>query len=300
MGKYKVVYTDWVYKDDVIEVNRFGAAGYDFQIASAHDEATLIEECRDADAVMISFADMNANIINAMEKCKIIVRCGMGFNNVDIPAATAKGTMVANVQKYCLEEVSDHAIALMLTLLRKTAYLSRLLQKGIWNPALARPIPRLNELTLGLYGLGGISSRVAAKAKAFGMEVAAYDLYLPDNHFQQMGVKRLEKEEDLFRISDVLSIHLPLNSATAGIITYDKMKLMKSTAIFLNTARGGLVNQADLLEALRTRSIAGAALDVFDAEPLTPSAGFGGLDNVVITPTSPGPRWTLSPSPPSC
>ena len=284
MGKYKVVYTDWVYKDDVIEVNRFGAAGYDFQIASAHDEATLIEECRDADAVMISFADMNANIINAMEKCKIIVRCGMGFNNVDIPAATAKGTMVANVQKYCLEEVSDHAIALMLTLLRKTAYLSRLLQKGIWNPALARPIPRLNELTLGLYGLGGISSRVAAKAKAFGMEVAAYDLYLPDNHFQQMGVKRIEKEEDLFRISDVLSIHLPLNSATAGIITYDKMKLMKSTAIFLNTARGGLVDEDGLIRALQEGTIGGAGLDVLVDEFPDMANPLFQMDNVVVTP----------------
>ena len=284
MGKYKVVYTDWVYKDDVIEMKRFGAAGYDFQIASAHDEATLIKECRDADAVMISFADMNANIINAMEKCKIIVRCGMGFNNVDIPAATAKGTMVANVQKYCLEEVSDHAIALMLTLLRKTAYLSRLLQKGIWNPALARPIPRLNELTLGVYGLGGISSRVAAKAKAFGMEVAAYDLYLPDNHFQQMGVKRIEKEEDLFRISDVLSIHLPLNSATAGIITYDKMKLMKSTAIFLNTARGGLVDEDGLIRALQEGTIGGAGLDVLVDEFPDMANPLFQMDNVVVTP----------------
>lgn len=284
MGKYKVIYTDCVYKDDEIEVKRFGALGYDFRIASAHDEATLIEECRDADAVMVSFVEMNANIINALEKCKIIVRCGMGFNNVDIPAATAKGIMVANVQKYCLEEVSDHAIALMLTLLRKTAYLSGLLRKGIWNPALARPIPRLDELTMGLYGLGGISSRVAAKAKTFGMETVAYDPYLPDDYFRQMGVKRIEKEEELFRVSDVLSVHLPLNASTAGIISYDKMRLMKPTAIFLNTARGGLVDEPGLIRALQEGAIGGAGLDVLADEFPDMANPLFQMDNVIVTP----------------
>lgn len=284
VGKNKVVYTDLIYKDDVIEVKRFGTAGYDFHIASAHDEAALIEECRDADAVMVSFADMNANIINAMERCKVIVRCGMGFNNVDIPAATAKGIMVANVQKYCLEEVSDHAVALMLTLLRKTAYMSKLLRNGIWDPALARPIPRLNELVLGLYGLGGISSRVAAKAKAFGMEVAAYDPYLPDAYFRQMGVKRIEKEEELFRVSDVLSVHLPLNASTAGIISYDKMRLMKPAAIFLNTARGGLVDEAGLIRALREGVIGGAGLDVLADEFPDMANPLFRMDNVIVTP----------------
>ena len=284
MGKYKVVYTDNIYKDNEIEFRRFGEAGYDFSVAKGHDEATLIEECRDADAVMISFADMNANIINSLEKCKVIVRCGMGFNNVDIPAATKRGIMVANVQKYCLEEVSDHAIALMLTLIRKTAYMSRLLREGTWNPALARPIPRLNELTFGLYGLGGISSRVAAKVKVFGMEVVAYDPFLPDAYFEKMGVRRIEKEEELFRIADVLSVHLPLNAGTAKIISYEKMKLMKPTAIFLNTARGGLVDEEGLIRALQEGTIGGAGLDVLADEFPDMSNPLFQMDNVVVTP----------------
>lgn len=284
MGKYKVVFTDSIFKDSDIELSRFGAAGYDFHIAKDHDEATLIEECRDADAVMITFAEMTANIINAMEKCKVIVRCGMGFNNIDIPAATKKGIMVANVQKYCLEEVSDHAIALMLTLVRKTAYMSKLLQKGIWDPVKAHPIPRLEELTFGLYGLGGISSRVAAKAKAFGMEVVAYDPFLPEEYFEKMGVRRIEEEENLFRCADVLSVHLPLNASTEKIISYDKMKLMKPTSIFINTARGGLVDEAGLIRALQEGTIGGAGLDVLADEFPDMSNPLFQMDNVVVTP----------------
>lgn len=284
MGTYKVVYTDNIYKDNEIEVRRFQEAGYDFRLAKGHDQATLIEECRDADAVMVSFIEMNADIIDAMEKCKVIVRAGMGINNIDIPAATKKGIMVANVQKYCLEEVSDHAIALMLTLLRKTAYLSRLLREGDWSPAKARPIPRLDTLTFALYGLGGISSRVAAKAKAFGMRVVSYDPFLPDAYFEEMGVERVETEEDLFRRADVLSVHLPLTPGTAGIISYEKMKLMKPTAVFLNTARGGLVDEPGLIRALREGVISGAGLDVLAEEYPDMSNPLFQMDNVIITP----------------
>lgn len=284
MGTYKVVYTDNIYKDNEIEVRRFQEAGYDFRLAKGHDQATLIEECRDADAVMVSFIEMNADIIGAMEKCKVIVRAGMGINNIDIPAATKKGIMVANVQKYCLEEVSDHAIALMLTLLRKTAYLSRLLREGDWSPAKARPIPRLDTLTFALYGLGGISSRVAAKAKAFGMRVVSYDPFLPDAYFEEMGVERVGTEEDLFRRADVLSVHLPLTPGTAGIISYEKMKLMKPTAVFLNTARGGLVDEPGLIRALREGVISGAGLDVLAEEYPDMSNPLFQMDNVIITP----------------
>ena len=284
MSRFKVVYTDNIYKDTEIERRRFGEAGCDFTVASAHDEETLIRECRDADAVMVSFIEMNGRIIRSLEKCRVIVRCGMGFNNVDIPAATEKGIMVANVQKYCLDEVSDHAIALMLTLLRKTAYMSRLLREGSWDPAKARPIPRIRDLTLGLYGLGGISSRVANKAKAFGMHVVAYDPFLPAEYFGRMGVERVEREEELFRRADVLSVHLPLNRDTAGIISYDKLRWMKPTAIFLNLARGGLVEEAGLIRALREGVIGGAGLDVLADEYPSMDNPLFQMDNVVVSP----------------
>ena len=284
MGKFKVVYTDNIYKDNEIEYRRFAEAGYDFSVASSHDKETLKKECADADAVMLSFIEMDEELINSLQKCKVIVRCGMGFNNVDIPAATKRGIMVANVQKYCLDEVSDHAVALMLTLIRKTAYLSRLLREGIWDPAKARPIPRLKDLTLCLYGLGGISSRFATKAKAFGMHVAAYDPFLPAAYFEQMGVERIAEEDELFRRADVLSVHLPLNKSTAKIINAEKLAMMKPTAIFLNLARGGLVDEEALIKALQDGKLGGAGLDVLADEFPSMDNPLFQMDNVIVSP----------------
>lgn len=284
MGKFKVVYTDNIYKDNEIEYRRFAEAGYDFSVASSHDKETLKKECADADAVMLSFIEMDEELINSLQKCKVIVRCGMGFNNVDIPAATKRGIMVANVQKYCLDEVSDHAVALMLTLIRKTAYLSRLLREGIWDPAKARPIPRLKDLTLCLYGLGGISSRFATKAKAFGMHVAAYDPFLPAEYFEQMGVERIAEEDELFRRADVLSVHLPLNKSTAKIINAEKLAMMKPTAIFLNLARGGLVDEEALIKALQDGKLGDAGLDVLADEFPSMDNPLFQMDNVIVSP----------------
>ena len=233
---------------------------------------------------MLSFIEMDEELINSLQKCKVIVRCGMGFNNVDIPAATKRGIMVANVQKYCLDEVSDHAVALMLTLLRKTAYLSRLLREGIWDPAKARPIPRLKDLTLCLYGLGGISSRFATKAKAFGMHVAAYDPFLPAEYFEQMDVERIAEEDELFRRADVLSVHLPLNKSTAKIINAEKLALMKPTALFLNLARGGLVDEEALIKALQEGKLGGAGLDVLADEFPSMDNPLFQMDNVIVSP----------------
>ena len=284
MGKFKVVYTDNIYKDNEIEYRRFAEAGYDFSVASSHDKETLKKECADADAVMLSLIEMDEELINSLQKCKVIVRCGMGFNNVDIPAATKRGIMVANVQKYCLDEVSDHAVALMLTLLRKTAYLSRLLREGIWDPAKARPIPRLKDLTLCLYGLGGISSRFATKAKAFGMHIAAYDPFLPAEYFEQMDVERITEEDELFRRADVLSVHLPLNKSTAKIINAEKLALMKPTALFLNLARGGLVDEEALIKALQEGKLGGAGLDVLADEFPSMDNPLFQMDNVIVSP----------------
>lgn len=284
MGKFKVVYTDNIYKDNEIEFRRFKELGYDFTVLPAHDEETLIKECRDADGIMVSYADMNERVINTLEKCKIIVRCGIGFNNVDVAAASKRGIMVANVLKYCLDEVSDHALALALTLVRRTAYMTSLVRSGVWDPVKARPIPRLSELTFGVYGLGAISSKAAKKAQAFNMRVIGYDPYLPAERFAQMGVEHIANEADLFKQSDILSLHIPLNKDTAGIISYDKMKLMKPSAIIVNTARGGIIDEPGLIKALQEGVIGGAGLDVLTEEYPSMSNPLFQMPNVVITP----------------
>jgi len=280
----KIISTDHLYPDTSIEEEAFNTAGFKWEIARSKDIKTLIEECQDADGVMVTFADMPAEVINSMEKCKIIVRTGIGVNNIDIAAATEKKIMVANVLDYCTDEVSDHAMALALTLLRKTYFMNKRIKQGIWDMNEARPIPRLRGLTLALFGFGSIARKLAEKAKPFGFKVVAYDPFIPSEIFTQCNVKRIDDLDELFSCADVLSTHIPLLKENQGIINYDKLKMMKKSAIFINTARGLLVNEKDLYQALDEGLIAGAGLDVLSSEYPDLKHPLVQMDNVVITP----------------
>lgn len=284
MKQYKIVYTDNIYGNNTVEESYYSGERYHYVVAEKHDEASLIEACRDADAVMVSFAEITRPVIEAMENCKVIIRCGMGVNNVDIAAATEKKIPVANVQKYCLEEVSDHALALALMLQRRIGYMDRCVRSGIWDASRARPIHRLRGQTFGLYGLGAIANTLAQKAKALNFRVAAYDPYLPAEVFEKLGVERIEREEELFSQADILSIHIPLLPSTAKIITLEKLKKMKPSAILINTARGGLIDEEGLVTALRDGIIAGAGLDVLTEEYPSADHPLFALDNTIITP----------------
>lgn len=281
----KVVYTDNVFGNSLIEEERYKEAGYEYVEASAYDEETLKKECRDADAVVCCYAQITEGVIQAMENCKVVVKAGMGVNNINIPAASAKGIMVANVQKYCLDEVADHAVALTMSLVRKTDFMDRRVRAGKWEGvAPARPIFRIKEMQFCLYGFGGIARYMAQKFKAIGFRMAAYDPFLPDEVFQQAGVERITEESELFRRADVLAVQLNLNEKTAGIISYEKLKLMKPTAIFINTARGGLVDEPGLIRALQEGTIGGAGLDVLADEHPDMSSPLFQMENVCITP----------------
>lgn len=284
MEKAKVVYTDNIYADNEIENQFFPTDRFEFSICPKHDKESLVRCCKDADAVLVSYAEMTAEVIEALEKCKVIVRGGMGVNNVDIPTATKKGIMVANVQKYCIDEVSDHAMAFILALVRKISFLSKLASDGVWNGALARPIPRIRGLVLSLYGLGQIAGRLAEKAKAFGMDVVAFDPYVSDSRFTELGVKRITDEQELFKIADVLSVHVPLMESTRRIITKEKLSLLKESAYFINVARGGLVDEQGLIEVLRDKRIAGAGLDVLEDEYPSAANPLLQMDSVLVSP----------------
>lgn len=281
----KVVYTDNVFGDSQIEETRYHAAGFTYVEASSSDEASLIRECAQADAVVCCYAKITPNLIQSLPShCKVIVKAGMGVNNIDIPAATAHGIMVANVQKYCLDEVSDHAIALILTLVRKTAYMDRLCRKGTWNPVASHPIHRIQEMTFCLYGFGNIARFMARKCKAIGFQVAAYDPFLPDEVFASEGVKRIHAEKELFQCADVLAVQLNLTPDTEGIISYEKLCQMKPTALLINTGRGGLVDEPGLIRALQEGIIGGAGLDVLADEHPDMSSPLFQMENVCITP----------------
>lgn len=281
----KVVYTDNVFGDSCIEETRYKTAGIIYREASSPDEDALIRECADADAIVCCYAQMTSNIIQSLPaQCKVIVKAGMGVNNIDIPAATTRGIMVANVQKYCLDEVSDHAIALTLTLIRKTAYMDRLCRKGVWNPVRCRPIPRIRDMTFCLYGFGNIARAMARKCKAIGFQIAAYDPFLPDDVFAMEGVERIREEKELFVRADVLAVQLNLTRETEGIISYEKLRGIKSGAIFINTGRGGLVDEPGLVRALQDGIVGGAGLDVLMDEQPDMSNPLFQMENVCITP----------------
>jgi D-3-phosphoglycerate dehydrogenase / 2-oxoglutarate reductase len=257
-------------------------AGAELRMASQPTPEGIVAAAKDADAVLVTYAKINADMIREMKKCRIISRFGIGVDNVDIGAATLAGIVVTKVPDYCIDEVSDHAMALLLSLVRKIPFSSARAHAGRWEMPAVTPIHRLRGTVLGLVGFGRIPQLVAPKAKAFGMRVMAYDPYVPLNVMEQAGVGRLEFAE-LLKISDYISIHSPLLPETHHLFSTDVFGQMKQGALIVNTSRGPVVDEAALAAALDTKQIGGAALDVLEQEPPVSSPLFG-RDNVILTP----------------
>ncbi|MBN1351991.1 C-terminal binding protein [candidate division KSB1 bacterium] len=240
---------------------------------------------------------ISAASILRLKKCQAIIRCGVGFDNVDIRAAGQHGIHVCNIPDYGTEEVADHAIALMMTLVRRTAYLSNLLQNqtDAWNYKLGIPVMRFRNKTLGIIGLGRIGTAMALRAKALGMNILAYDPYIPDGKDKSVGVKRVDELPELLTASDVVSLNCPLTQETRHIISTDEFALMKPGAFLVNTARGHVVDTVALKAALENEKIGGAGLDVLENEPpygvdklfnAWRDAPKGNLKHLILTPHS--------------
>jgi D-3-phosphoglycerate dehydrogenase len=205
----------------------------------------------------------------------------VGFDGIDVTAARLRGICVTNVPDYCTEEVSDHALALILTLIRKVVIANSDVQQGRWDQLSYRPIRRVNGLTLGLIGFGRLARALARKAGALGMRVIAHDPYAS---VDSAGAVELVSLEKLLESADAISLHAPLLPETKGIIGLQTLRQMKPGAILVNTSRGELVDEAALAAALDSGSLSGAALDVFCHEPLTMSSSLRGRANVILTP----------------
>jgi D-3-phosphoglycerate dehydrogenase len=257
-------------------------AGAELRMASQPTPEGIVAAARDADALLVTYAKINADMIREMKKCRIISRFGIGVDNVDIEAATRQGIVVTKVPDYCIDEVSDHAMALLLSLVRKIPFSSERAHAGRWEMPAVTPIHRLRGTVLGLVGFGRIPQLVAPKAKAFGMRVMAYDPYVPLNVMEQAGVGRLEFAE-LLKISDYISIHSPLLPETHHLFSDEVFRQMKPGSLIVNTSRGPVVDEAALARALDSKQLAGAALDVLEQEPPVSSPLFG-RDNVILTP----------------
>jgi D-3-phosphoglycerate dehydrogenase len=248
--------------------------------ASADDIVTV---ARDADAVIVCYAKITADILGALTRCKVIGRTGLGVDNIDVPAAAARGIAVTYVPDYCIAEVSDHAVAMLLALARKIPFANKLVQSGRWELPPIVPLRRLEGQVLGLLGFGNIPRAVVAKAKPFGLTVIAHDPYVGKEAFGALGVEGVSFD-DLLTRSDFISVHAPLLPATRGALNAAAFAKMKKGALVVNTARGPLIDEAALVAALDSGQLGGAALDVVETEPLPKDSKLLGRDNVILTP----------------
>jgi len=258
------------------------AIGADLQLAPQATPEAILKIAAPADALLVTYAKITADMIGQMPRCRIISRFGIGVDNVDLAAATSAGIVVTKVPDYCLDEVSDHAMALLLALVRKIPSSNAQVHAGRWEMKAVVPIHRLRGSTLGLVGFGRIPQLVAPKAKAFGLRVIACDPFAPPDAFAREGVEPVDFAQ-LLAQSDYVSIHAPLVPETRDLFSADAFRQMKPTAYLINTARGPIVNEAALARALDARQLAGAALDVMPQEPPVGSPLIG-RDDVIITP----------------
>ena len=259
-----------------------GGIGATLELATEPTPDAIVRVAAGADALLVTYAKISADMIARMSRCRIISRFGIGVDNVDVPAATRAGIVVTRVPDYCIDEVSDHAMALLLALARKISIANAHVHTGRWEMATVVPIHRLRGSVLGLAGFGRIPQLVAPKAAAFGLRVVAFDPYVPADVFARSGVEPVDFAE-LLRISDYVSIHTPLAPETHGLFDAEAFRRMKPTAYIINTARGPIVDEAALARALDAGQLAGAALDVMPNEPPLASPLFG-RTNVILTP----------------
>jgi D-3-phosphoglycerate dehydrogenase len=255
----------------------------EYRTANSASEADILAVAQDADAVLVTYAKLTGGLLRQLKKCKAIGRFGLGVDNIDLPAAKECGIAVNYVPDYCLREVSDHAMALLLALARKVTLANKLVQSGRWEVPPIVPLRRLEGQVLGLVGFGNIPRALAPKAKAFGLKVIAFDPYIVKEAADAAGVESVSFD-DLLARSDFISVHAPLQPATRGLINAKALAKMKKGAFLINTARGPLVDEAALIAALDAGQLGGVALDVVPVEPLAKDSPLLGRDNVILTP----------------
>lgn len=285
--KYKVVVSDWVFENLEPEKEILSSIDAEVVAIQAKSQPELIEAARDADAILNTyFGPIDDVVFNELEKCKLIVRYGIGLDTIDVPSATRHGIMVANVPGYCVAEVSEHTLALVLALARKLFIADQTAKTGDWQLAPLKPLLRIEGQTAGIVGFGRIGRSVAKKLAAFGMNVIYHDPFVTDEAAKQEGAAVVSMDDLLVR-SDFVLLHCPASPDTRHIIGKEQLDKMKKTAYLINTARGALVDTAALSSALKNNEIAGAAMDDVDSKPpASDVALLADCPNLILTPHS--------------
>jgi len=281
MSKLRIVITDSTFPDANVEKNEL--APLDAEITSAHcrTEDDVLAVTRDADALMVQWAPITRRVMEQMKHCRFISRYGVGVDMIDLDAARDHGIKVQNVPDFCVEEVASHTLGLLVAVGRKIVWQDQLVRRGVWSVvSTIGPVNRFHGQTLGVVGIGRIGMRFAEIAAPLGFHILAYDVRPPQN----LGPVQLADFDTVLRQSDYLSLHCPLTKETHHLIDAAALAKMKKGCFLVNVSRGGVVDTKALVDALANGPLAGAALDVFENEPLPTDDPLLKLDNVIVTP----------------
>jgi D-3-phosphoglycerate dehydrogenase len=282
MTNYTVVVTDYGFPDLKEEEGVLLPMGAELVSGQCKTAEEVLRLAKQADAIITERAPITKEVIDSLERCKIIVRYGVGVDNVDIEAAKARNIPVVNVPDYGTGEVADHAMSLLLSSVRKIPQIVAQVRRGVWQTTPCRPIMGLQGKTLGLAGFGNIGKDVAKRAQSFGINTIGYDPYVQEPVFEQMNTQKVDWHE-LLEKSDMISVHLPLTGDTKHIFNQAAFERMKSTAFLINTSRGAVIHTESLIEALTNNQIAGAALDVLEQQPISPDSPLLKIEQCFIT-----------------
>lgn len=283
MNKFKVVICDYYYESLQQEKQVFSQLDIDLQDYHCKTEDEVIQVASECDALICQFAPITRRVIENLKNCRVIVRYAIGVDNIDLKAAEEHGIYVCNVPDYGVDEVSNHAIALLLDCAKKLSFLADQVKKGNNSYTVVKPLYRISGKTLGLVGFGRIPQLVARKMAGFGVNIVAYDPMINEAAAKELNVTSVSLEELLER-SDYISVHCPLMASTHHMFNKETFQKMKPTAIFINTARGGVVKEEDLVWALENGVISMAGLDVTEVEPVAVDNPLLKLPNAIVTP----------------
>lgn len=277
----KVIITDCDHKNIDMEKKVFLDAGMEVELKQARTEDEVIEQCKGGEIFIVQYAQITEKVMKAIPELKYVVRYGVGVDTVDIEAATRHGIQVGNVPDYGMNEVADHAIALLVTLKRKIVQMNNFTKSEKWDYSRSIPIHRFSEETVGVVGLGRIGRCFAQRANALGFKVIGYDPYFKQT--EETSFITPVSLEELVEKSDAISLHCPADG-NKDLFNAETFKKMKNEAIIINVARGGIINEDDLNKALITKEIAGAGLDCMKKEPMPFDAELFKNENLIVTP----------------
>lgn len=271
-------------KDYGYEISEFGKLDdVEFVISPARTQEDIISVVKDADIILFSDVPINKDVIDSLEKCSLIIRYGIGYDNIDIKRAAEKGIIVCNAPNYGVIDVAEHAVSLIMSCAKRLTYMNDCVREGQWDTSVMGSSRRIFGKTVGFIGFGKIAKYVCKLTNALGMKAIVYDPYVNEERLKEYNAESAQFDEVL-QFSDYVTLHLPLSDKTRHLIGKNEFNKMKKTAVFINTSRGGLVKESELIDALESGVISGAGLDVFEDEKGNIDKRILSMKNVTLTP----------------